>query len=232
MNKTGMQVLAENISMQYNDVGRIIEIFRSYTLEVRSGDKVAIVGESGVGKTTLLNILGGLEQISQGRVIIGDTSITDLLQKGGDIATFRGKNIGFIFQFHFLLPEFDAIENVAIPMLIQNVDFNVAKTKAKHLLERVGLGHRITHRPAALSGGEQQRVAIARAFAGNPGLILADEPTGNLDHKTASEVHKLLLDLHKEMGLTLIIATHSKELASMMDSVIQLTPSNNHGSIT
>lgn len=209
--------------MQYNDAGKIIEIFRGLSFEAESGSRVAIVGESGVGKTTLLNILGMLETPVSGEVYIGEQRVTDW-QQNGDLALFRGRSIGFVFQFHYLLPEFDAVENVSMPLLIQGTSRKEAAERAISLLQRVGLGHRLEHRPSALSGGEQQRVAIARALAAKPGVVLADEPTGNLDVATAHEVQKLLLDMQREEQSTLIIVTHSLDLARQMDRIVELTP--------
>lgn len=210
--------------MQYNDAGRVIEVFRDLDLDIASGTSIAIVGESGVGKTTLLYILGGLEQAVSGEVVLGDASLTEMVRKKKDAAAFRGRNIGFVFQFHQLLAEFDAVENVAMPLLIAGKSQGESRKRATELLERVGLGHRLSHRPGALSGGEQQRVAIARALAGRPGIILADEPTGNLDYRTGDEITKLLLELHREEGTTLVVATHSLELARKMNQVLELTP--------
>ncbi len=209
--------------MHFNDAGRVIEVFRDLTLGVPSGSTLAIVGESGVGKTTLLHILGGLEQPVSGDVILGGTSLAAVREQNGGIAKFRGANIGFIFQFHHLLPEFDAVENAAMPLIIQRRSRTEARESASALLARVGLSHRLSHRPSALSGGEQQRVAIARALATGPGLVLADEPTGNLDLKTSREVADLLLEIHREQKITLIVVTHSLELARRLDTVVELT---------
>lgn len=210
--------------MEFNDAGRIIEVFRGLNLDVASGSSLAIVGESGVGKTTLLYLLGALEEPREGEIFLNGTSYRQLKKTGEDLAAFRGRTVGFVFQFHYLLPEFDAIENVAMPLLIQGVNKKAARAKAVQLLERTGLGHRLGHRPGMLSGGEQQRVAIARAFAASPGVILADEPTGNLDVKTGGEVSKLLKELQREQKITLIVVTHSLELARTMDRIVELTP--------
>lgn len=219
-----MRVVAEHISMRFNDAGRIVEVFDDISLNIASGSSVAIVGESGVGKTTLLHILGALERPVSGTIRIGESSLEELLTTGGDIAAFRGANIGLIFQFHHLLPEFDARENVAMPLIIQGRPAAETWARAEELLKRVGLGHRMTHRPGALSGGEQQRVAIARAFAARPGVILADEPTGNLDVKTAADVNRMLKEMQHEEGITLVVVTHSLELAKSMDRIVELTP--------
>lgn len=219
-----MEVQAKDLSMRFNDAGREIQIFNKLNFQVASGSSMAIVGSSGVGKTTLLYLLGAMETPSSGDVVIGQTSLSSLRSGGDDIALFRGRNIGFVFQFHQLLAEFDAVENVAMPLLIQGQPMGEARKRATALLERVGLSHRLAHRPGALSGGEQQRVAIARAVAAKPGVILADEPTGNLDPKTSGEVRALLRELQAEQGITLIIVTHSREFADSMERVIELTP--------
>ncbi len=219
-----MRVQADKLTMHFDDAGRIIEVFRDLSLDVASGASVAIVGESGIGKTTLLYVLGALENPVSGEVSIGEKSYKQVMAEGADIAHFRGKNVGFVFQSHHLLPEFDAVENVAMPLLIQGVQRAEASKRAKELLERTGLSHRLTHRPGALSGGEQQRVAVARAFAARPGVVLADEPTGNLDLRTGGEVSRLLLQLQREEGITLVVVTHSLELARMMDRIVELTP--------
>lgn len=219
-----MRVEARDLTMVYRDAGREVEVFRDLQLSVDSGSSIAIVGESGIGKTTLLYLLGGLEQPTSGEVVIGDSSLRDLYRKKEALSSFRGKNIGLIFQFHYLLPEFDAVENVAMPLLIQGVGRREAMRRAAELLERVGLGKRLNHRPTALSGGEQQRVAIARAFAPGPGVVLADEPTGNLDGKTGGGVNAVMRQMQSQEGITLIVVTHSLELASTMDRILELTP--------
>lgn len=218
-----MKVAVENLRMSFHDGDREIELFSQLSLEVASGSSLAIMGESGVGKTTLLYLLGGLETPAGGDIIVGDSSYQSIRRSRTDFAVFRGKHLGFVFQFHNLLPEFDALENVALPLLIRGERGESARQRAAELLERVGLGHRLTHRPGALSGGEQQRVAIARALVGKPGLILADEPTGNLDRRTGAEVRRLLLELQREQGMTMILVTHSSELAASMDRVVELT---------
>lgn len=219
-----MRIEAQRLTMHFDDAGRIVEVFKDLSFSIESGSSVAIVGASGVGKTTLLYILGLLEFPVTGDVLFGTTALSDLRTKNGELAAFRGRSIGFVFQFHQLLAEFDAVENVAMPLLIAGVPMRDARSRAEELLRRVGLGHRFTHRPGMLSGGEQQRVATARALAGRPGIILADEPTGNLDHKTSSEVVGLLRELQRSEGATLIVVTHSRELAESLDRVLELTP--------
>ena len=218
-----MRIEARNLTMCFNDAGRVIEVFRDLNLEVESGRSLSIVGKSGSGKTTLLHLLGTIESPTAGSVKLGDQSVTDGSLSRDQLAQFRGQNIGFIFQFHYLLPEFDAVENVAMPLLVQGEDANSAYRKAADLLDRVGLAERATHRPAALSGGEQQRVAIARALVTTPGLLLADEPTGNLDLHTGAEIHSLLLQVQREAGITMVVVTHSLELARAMDTMVELT---------
>jgi lipoprotein-releasing system ATP-binding protein len=216
-----MKITASNISMRYKDGGESIRIFEKLFLEVQSASSVAIVGVSGVGKTTLLSILGGLEIPTEGDVLLDDIDLTKLARANKDISELRGKHIGFIFQFHHLLPEFDALENVEFPLRIRGE--SETRKKAEQILKRVGLGHRLSHRPGALSGGEQQRVAIARAVVGKPGVILADEPTGNLDTKSGKEVMKILRELQLEENITLVLVTHATELARQMDRVVELT---------
>lgn len=218
-----MKVEAQDLAMSYWDANNEVRIFEHINLQVDSGAMVAIVGESGVGKTTLLNLLGALELPTQGQITLGETCITKDLRQENELALFRGRNIGFIFQFFQLLPEFDAQENVALPLLLQGVKMKEALGRAKVVLERVGLGARLTHRPFMLSGGEQQRVAIARALVGKPGLVLADEPTGNLDLKTGAAISRMLLDIQKEEGITLIVVTHSMELAGHIGRTLELT---------
>ena len=219
-----MRVELRNLSMRFNDAGGVVEVFRDLNLVLESGSSVAIVGESGVGKTTLLYLLGLLESPHSGDVLYDDVAASRLWAKNGELAEFRGSRLGFVFQFHQLLAEFDAVENVAMPLLIRGMPSREANERARQLLQRVGLGHRLTHRPGMLSGGEQQRVALARALSGKPGLILADEPTGNLDPKTSEEVVTLLRELQRAEGATLVVVTHSRELAHSLDRVLELTP--------
>ncbi|MCC6933082.1 MAG: ABC transporter ATP-binding protein [Deltaproteobacteria bacterium] len=218
-----MEVIAKDLSMQFNDAGRIIDVFHKLNFAVKTGETWAILGASGVGKTTLLYILGTLEAPTSGEIILGGVNITDKQKKREDLSLFRGKYIGFVFQFHQLLAEFDALENVAMPLLLQGMSKKEAEERAKYLLNRVGLSSRLTHRPGALSGGEQQRVALARAIAPRPGLILADEPTGNLDRKIGAQITELLVEMNKEEGSSLIIVTHSLDVAKEMENIVELT---------
>src|SRR5262245_54794831 len=179
-----------------------------------AGEMVAVVGASGVGKSTFLQILGTLDLPTSGSIKFNGEELTTMT--AARLSEFRNQRIGFVFQFHHLLPEFTALENVMMPALIQRIPNNVARQKAADVLGRVGLSHRLTHRPSELSGGEQQRVALARAMVLEPELLLADEPTGNLDRSTGEAIHQLFLDLNRERGSTLLVVTHNPELAQMM----------------
>ncbi len=211
--------------MRFHDGTQDIELFRDLSFTIDSGSSVAIMGESGVGKTTLLYILGGLETPSAGEVLLGTTALSDLRAKRDALSDFRGREVGFVFQFHNLLAEFSALENVALPLLVAGESRKAAFDRSRDLLSKVGLSHRETHRPGTLSGGEQQRVAIARALSRSPKLLLADEPTGNLDQRTGGQVSELLLEVQREQRLTLVIVTHSRELAGRMGRMVELTPS-------
>ncbi len=220
-----MGITAKNIAKRYNDAGVSLDVLSGISFSVSSGESVAIVGASGIGKSTLLHILGGIETPTSGDVEINGVSFSDMRASGQDIARFRGKNIGFVFQFHHLLPEFDALENVAMPLFIQGIRREEAIERAEYLLNEMGLSERLQHRPGMLSGGEQQRVAIARAFASTPKIILADEPTGNLDIRTAEGIFNVLEKLQRNEGTTLIFVTHAPELAAKMDRTLELTKS-------
>jgi len=204
----------------YDATGRRLHVLRDLDLSVEKGEMVAIMGASGVGKSTLLHVLGGLDVIDGGEVRVGDHEIATMTDDAR--VTFRNRHIGFVFQFHHLLPEFTAIENAMMPLRISRVSAAEARPKAEALLQRVGLGDRLDHRPGMLSGGEQQRVAVSRALVMQPSLLLADEPTGDLDEATADALHELLRTMHAEFGLTAIIATHNPRLAAQCDRTLRL----------
>ena len=213
-------VSARGIVKSYHVGETTLTILRELDLTVHAGEMVAIVGASGVGKSTLLHLLGGLDSADKGVVTIGGANVTTMTD--GDRVAFRNRRVGFVFQFHHLLPEFSAIENTEMPMRIARIPIADARPRAEELLRRVGLGERLTHRPGMLSGGEQQRVAVARALVMNPDVLFADEPTGNLDERTAESLHELLREMHAAYGLTSIIATHNPRLASACDRVLRL----------
>jgi lipoprotein-releasing system ATP-binding protein len=197
-----------------------LHVLRELNLDVERGEMVAIVGASGVGKSTLLHLLGGLDRSDAGTVRVADAELTAM--PGPALVEFRNRHVGFVFQFHHLLPEFDAAENVEMPMRIARMPRDEARSRARDLLGRVGLSERLAHRPGMLSGGEQQRVAVARALVMKPALLLADEPTGDLDEATADSLHQLLRDMHAEHGLTSVIATHNPRLAAACDRVLRM----------
>ncbi len=197
-----------------------LHVLRGLNLSVDPGEMVAIIGASGVGKSTLLHALGGLDRWERGRVCIGETVLSELSDQAR--VTFRNRHVGFVFQFHHLLPEFDALENTEMPLRIGRTEPAAARARARDLLGRVGLADRVRHRPGMLSGGEQQRVAIARALVTRPALLLADEPTGDLDEVTADALHLLLREMHHEYGLTSVLATHNPRLAACCDRVWRL----------
>lgn len=211
---------AQALTKVYRGVGEEVVVFQNLNFTLQQGEMVAIVGASGAGKSTLLHLLGGLDQPTSGTVVLDDF---DMFKNGElQLAALRNRRIGFVFQFHHLLPEFSALENVMMPLLIGGAGRAEAAKRAQELLERVGLGKRIAHRPGELSGGERQRVALARALVAAPTLLLADEPTGNLDHRTGQEVFALLRELHATEHLTSIIVTHNEQLAATCDRVLHL----------
>jgi lipoprotein-releasing system ATP-binding protein len=213
-------ITAEGVIKTYPVAGRPLTVLRDLDLAVERGEMVAVVGASGVGKSTLLHLLGGLDRVDAGRIAIGDVELTTL--GDAEIVAFRNRQVGFVFQFHHLLPEFSAIENAEMPMRIARAPMAEARPRAETLLCRVGLGDRLTHRPGMLSGGEQQRVAVARALVMRPAVLLADEPTGDLDESTADALHVLFREMHRDFGLTSIIATHNARLAAACDRVLRL----------
>ena len=199
---------------------REVNVLRGIDLSVGRGERIAIVGASGAGKTTLMHMIGGLDRPTSGQVLFEGQDIFAL--RGAALDAFRNQTIGFVFQFHQLLPEFSALENVMMPALIARKSRKEAVEMASAVLGEVGLAHRLTHKPGELSGGEQQRVAIARALIMAPRLLLADEPTGNLDSRTSDEIYRLMQSLHEAHGLTLVIVTHSEALAARMDRTIHM----------
>ncbi|MCH6198969.1 ABC transporter ATP-binding protein [Aquiflexum sp. LQ15W] len=207
-------LVAKGIHKNYGD----LHVLKGVDVSISSGEVVSIVGSSGAGKSTLLHILGTLDQADKGEVKIGNTLITGL--KGDKLAEFRNREIGFIFQFHNLLPEFTAEENMMIPGLIANKPMIEIRKRAQQLAERLGISSRLGHKPSELSGGEQQRVAVARALVNDPKIIFADEPSGNLDSKSAQALHKLFFELRKEFGQSFVIVTHNQELAQMADRTL------------
>ena len=213
-------VTVERLNKYYQVGAQRIHVLRDLELDVKKGEMLAIVGASGVGKSTLLHALGGLDRIDSGSIRIEDHELAAMTDAA--LVEFRNRNVGFVFQFHHLLPEFDALENVEMPMRIAREPVSEAQGRATALLTRVGLGERLEHRPGMLSGGEQQRVAVARALVMKPALLLADEPTGDLDETTADSLHALLREMHAEYGLTSIIATHNPRLATACDRVLRL----------
>jgi lipoprotein-releasing system ATP-binding protein len=213
-------VTVEGLNKFYAVADRRLHVLRDLDLTVEKGEMVAIMGASGVGKSTLLHVLGGLDTIDSGDVHVGEHHIATMNDEAR--VAFRNRHIGFVFQFHHLLPEFTAVENAMMPLRIARVSPAEARPKAEQLLTRVGLGDRLDHRPGMLSGGEQQRVAVSRALVMQPALLLADEPTGDLDEATADSLHQLLRDMHQEFGLTAIIATHNPRLAAQCDRTLRL----------
>lgn len=221
ISSSNVVVDAKNLTMRYAVAGRLdVEVFRNLSLEIRKGELVTLIGPSGSGKSTLLHLLGTLDRPSSGEVIIEGKNMAELDDK--QISFFRNQHIGFIFQFHHLLPEFTALENVLMPALIAGKSGKEYNERARMLLDSVGLGARGHHRPSALSGGEAQRVAVARAFLLSPALVLADEPTGNLDVKNSEILFDLIVELCKKLDQTFVIATHNLELAKRADRVLHL----------
>ena len=216
----GPLIVATGITKSFHDVDREIRVLQDLSLTVQPGELIAVVGQSGTGKSTLLNILGSLERPSSGKVLFEGQDLFALDERA--LADFRNRKLGFVFQFHYLLADFNALENVMMPALIARVPEREARERAEQMLAMVGLGDKLHRRPAELSGGEQQRVAVARAVVQSPRLVLADEPTGNLDPHTADEVHELFHKLNRELDVTLIVATHNERLTRSMGRALRL----------
>ena len=210
----------QGLTKRYQQGKIDVEVLKGVDLSIKAGSRVAIMGASGSGKSTLLHLLGGLEKPSTGKVILDQVNLNKI--KNSQLAKLRNRSLGFIYQFHHLLGEFTLLENVAMPLLIANKTIKEAEFQATQLLKRVGLGHRVKHKPSELSGGERQRAAIARALINNPKCILADEPTGNLDSKTAENIYQLMQELNQELQVSFLIVTHDAALANRMDTVLQM----------
>ncbi|RUO81506.1 lipoprotein-releasing system ATP-binding protein LolD [Idiomarina tyrosinivorans] len=217
---TKVLLACDKLAKRYRDGSGEVQVLRDVSLEIAAQSMTAIVGSSGSGKSTLLHLLGGLDRASAGHVSYQGDAIEQW--SNDTLADWRNKKLGFIYQFHHLLPEFTALENVAMPALIAGDAPKQAEQRAIELLEQVGLPHRAQHRPSELSGGERQRVAIARAFVNRPEIILADEPTGNLDDDTAATVYQLMLDMNQAMGTAFVVVTHDNSLAQRLQRVIRL----------
>ncbi|MGH8013455.1 MAG: ABC transporter ATP-binding protein [Candidatus Binataceae bacterium] len=213
-------IRALRLDKTFHDAGGEVRVLRGLDLEVAAGEEIAIIGQSGVGKSTLLHVLGSLEEPSAGKVYFEQRDL--FAMDAREVAEFRNRKLGFVFQFHYLLADFSALENVMMPALIARMTDREARELARRTLEMVGLKDKLHRRPAELSGGEQQRVAVARAVVLRPRLVLADEPTGNLDPQTADEVHQLFHDLNRELGLTLVVATHNERLSRSMGRTMRL----------
>lgn len=212
---------AQNISKSFTDGKTSVDVIRNLSLQVKEGEFISIVGSSGSGKSTLLHVLGGLDRPTSGQVFLNGTRFDSLGE--AERGYIRNQYLGFVYQFHHLLPEFSALENVAMPLMLRKgSNFKQVRSEAEYLLDRVGLSHRLTHKPGELSGGERQRVAMARALVAKPKLMMADEPTGNLDRKTALKIFELLSELRQEFNMAMLIVTHDEFLAQSADAVLHM----------
>ncbi|MDM1277481.1 lipoprotein-releasing ABC transporter ATP-binding protein LolD [Acinetobacter indicus] len=219
MNKTVLE--AKQVTKHFTDGKTTVDVLRGLDLKIEQGQFVSIVGASGSGKSTLLHVLGGLDRPSQGEVYLNGQRFDNLGE--AERGYLRNQYLGFVYQFHHLLPEFSALENVAMPLMLRKEsNFKEVKQQAEYLLDRVGLSHRLTHKPGELSGGERQRVALARAIVTKPTVMLADEPTGNLDRKTAIKIFELLRELRREFNMAMLIVTHDEELAKSADTILHM----------
>ncbi|MHB9010952.1 MAG: ABC transporter ATP-binding protein [Ignavibacteriaceae bacterium] len=210
----------ENLIKTYQSTKNKLEVLKSISMDITEKKISVIIGASGAGKSTLLHLLGGLDRPDSGKIFFNNENIFD--HNDDKLANFRNKNVGFVFQFHHLLPEFTALENVAIPQMISGKSFRVAVKRSKELIESVGLSNRANHKPAELSGGEQQRVAVARALANDPAIIFADEPTGNLDSANSEIINQIIVSLRDRLNKTFIIVTHNSELVKLADEVFEM----------
>ena len=212
---------AKNVVKHFTDGKSTVEVIKGLSLKVHAGEFVSIVGSSGSGKSTLLHVLGGLDRPTEGQVWLNGQRFDHMGE--AERGYLRNQHLGFVYQFHHLLPEFTALENVAMPLMLrEGTNYKEVKAQAEYLLNRVGLSHRLTHKPGELSGGERQRVALARALVAKPALMMADEPTGNLDRKTAVKIFELLSDLRQEFNMAMLIVTHDEQLAQTADSILHM----------